>query len=149
RPERVAAAVAHPVFDHLRLVTRSKAEDLSLAMEDLDVAARRTARADGRRALQVPDARLEAELATGERADGADVDDVLRVAVVEPLARGGVDEGAIAARERAELARLRHFVEEAGAAQAENAALLVEHHARPELDDLPLAILLLDWEPRR
>ena len=54
---------------------------LGLAVPDVDRAAARAARADRRRRLQVPDARLVQERPRQQRADRADVDDVVRVRV--------------------------------------------------------------------
>ena len=93
--------------------------------------------------VEVPDAHLEAEVAVGQRAHGADVDDVARVLVVEVLAREEADLGVVAAVEDAELAGVRDLVAEAHAARAEDAALGVEHDVRAERHRLRLVDLLV------
>src|SRR5690606_33765223 len=71
------------------VVARDQAEDLALAVVDLDVAAGRTAVAHRRRGVELPRAKGEAEVLRGEGADRADVDGVERVRVVEHRARRG------------------------------------------------------------
>ena len=69
-----------------------------LAMPDLHRAAARAARADRRRRLQVPDARLVEEVARQQRADRADVDDVVGIrVVVERAVLGGANQRDVAA----------------------------------------------------
>ena len=92
----------------------------------------RAAVADRRGAREVPDPGLEAEVPLGEGSHRADVDDVARVGIVEPLARIEPQLGPVAAVENAELAGLGDLVGEAHAAGAEDAALLVQHHVRAE-----------------
>src|SRR5204863_3013692 len=138
RAPRGPAGVAHPVVVPLGVVARLEAEQPALAVVDLDVAAVRARAAHRVRALEVPDARLEPEVLAGERADGTDVDHVHRVGVVERLPGRELDARVVAALEDAELARLRDLVAEAGAARAEDAALLVEHDVLPDLDGLAL-----------
>ena len=103
--------------------------------------------ADRRRVLEVPDARAEAEVLGGERADRADVDDVAGVRVVEPLAGSEVDLAVVAALEdRRARSVFGDLVEEARAARAQDAALLVEHDERADVDRLVLLDLVLERE---
>src|SRR4029078_13709275 len=88
------ALVADPRAVDLRVFARRHALDADvltwieriqlpfrLAMPDVDRAAARAARADGRRGLQVPDAGLVQERAGEQCADRAEVDDVVRVRI--------------------------------------------------------------------
>jgi hypothetical protein len=108
-----------------------------------DGAVARAARADRLGLVQVPDAHLVAEVAVGERADGADVHDVARVRVVERHAGRQLDALGVAAAEDAQLVRLGDVVHEARAARAQDAALLVEHDVGAGLDALVLVVLVL------
>src|SRR5439155_12952361 len=132
------AGVAHPVLVHRRVLARLEAEDAALAMVDLDVAAVGARAAHRVGALQVPDTRAEAEVAAGECPDRTDVDDVAGVRIVEHLAGRQLDLAVVAALVDGELARVRHLVQEARAASAEDAPLLVEHDQRPDRDRLLL-----------
>src|SRR5262249_9277346 len=98
-------------------------------------------RTEGRGALEVPDAGAEAEVAVGERADGTDVGDVRRVRIVEGLPGRQRQEVVVAALVEGELVGLRHLVEEAHAARAEHAALLVEYDVGTEDERLALVDL--------
>ena len=97
--------------------------------------------------LQEPDAHLEAEVRARQRTDGADVDRVERVVVLELLARVAGERAVASAVGEAEDVVLRDILGEAHAAGAEDAALVVQRHPRPELRALRLHVLLLD-EPR-
>ena len=55
----------------------------------------------------------------------------------------------IAALENRQLRSLRHFVEEARASRAQDASLLIEHHARADVDRLALVIFLGQRKARR
>src|SRR5207302_147862 len=92
--------VAHPVLVHGVVLAWLEAEDRSLAMVDLDVAAVGARPAHGRAALEVPDAGAKPKITIGQRADGADVDDVRRVRVVERLPRREVELDVVAALRR-------------------------------------------------
>ena len=146
----VAALVADPRAVHGRIFQRRDAGDgrvlrlverlhepLGFAVPDLHGAAARAARADRRRRLQVPDAGLVQELPRQQCADGADVDDVVRIRVFAQRAvfhRPDVRD--VAAAFDAERHRLRHFVREARAAQAQDAALVVEQDAVRQVVEL-------------
>ena len=108
---------------------------LGLAVPEVDGAAARAARAHRRRRLQVPDARLVQERARQQRADRADVDDVVGVRVVRRSApsSAGADQRVVAAVLDAERVGLRDLAREAHAARAQDAALVVEHDALGQL----------------
>src|SRR5262249_17359377 len=92
--------------------------------------------ADRRRVLQVPDARREAELLERQRSDRAQIDDVPRVGVVEALSGEDPDLAALAALEEPQLPGLRDLVAEPEAGAALDAAVLIEHDVRPDVDRL-------------
>ncbi|UPT75250.1 MAG: hypothetical protein M0D55_05990 [Elusimicrobiota bacterium] len=154
--EAVAALVAHPmpvdVHVHAGLEPRhALAVVVPRAVRvrvHRDVAAARAVRADRLGLLEVPDADLVAEVAVGQRADGADVDDVAGVGVVERHAGRQVDPLRVAHAENAELVGLRDVVDEARAARAQDAALLVEHDVGTDLDALLLVLLVLAHRAR-
>ncbi len=110
-------------------------------MVDLDVAAVGARAAHRLGALEVPDAGAKAKITIGQRADRADVDHVARVRVVEGPPRGEVQVDVVAALVEGELARVRHLVQEADAARAQHAALLVEDDERADRLRLLLAHL--------
>ena len=70
---------------------------------DVDVATGCAAGANRRRAVEVPDARLEAEILIGQRPYRTDVGNVARIMVVELDAGEDVDARVVAALEDAEL----------------------------------------------
>src|SRR5437764_2263209 len=94
--------------------------------------------------MQEPDARFEAKVVIGQRPDRANLGDVAGVRVVERRIADGADAYVIAAPKELQLARLGDVLEEADAARALDAALLIEHH-RAEVNGLRLA----DFERRR
>ena len=94
--------------------------------------------------LQKPDPHLEAEIRRGQRADRADIDRVERVIVLQSFAGMGGQHGVAAAIDEAEHVVLRDFLAKANAARAEDAALVIERDARPELDVLRLLHLVLE-----
>ena len=80
--------------------------------------------------LQVPDAGLVLERLRQQRADRAEVDDVVRVRVaLERAVAGRADQRMVAARLDAEPVRKRHLAGEAHAARTHDAALVVERDA--------------------
>src|SRR5262249_61870363 len=99
---------------------------------DVDVAAAGATRADRFGRVEVPDADLKAEIAVGQRAHRADVDDVAGILVLEVAAGKEADLRVIAAIEDAELTGARDLVTETHAARAQDAPLGVEHHVRTE-----------------
>src|SRR5215470_8418414 len=127
----VAARITNPPRVDLGVETRLETRDppalvvvgAMLVGMHLDVAAARAAVADALGRVQVPHPHLEAEVAVGEGAHGADVDHVARVLVLESLAGKEPDLGVISTVEDAELAGVRHLVAVAHAAGAEDAAL--------------------------
>ena len=140
-----AALVAQPAVVDLLVVAREHAHDLHVvAHGQLDVALRRAHRADRPRALDVPGARAEAVGGRGERADGAELDDVAAEGRHVGAAVVGADEGVVAAIEEHELVVLGHLLREAHAAVAEDAALAVDRHERRQLERLLEVALGLD-----
>jgi len=124
------------------------APDHVLERVDPHVAAAAALGAHAALALQEPHARLEAEVARGQRADRADVDGVARVRVVELLAREGRDLGVLAAVDDVELGLLGDLVAEAHAARAQDAALGVEDDVGPEHLGLGLVLLAMEQAAR-
>ena len=127
-----AAEVAQPVIVDVGIDARPVAEDLSLPEADEDIAADVAAVAHRLRGLEVPDARLEAELARGERAGGADVGDARRHPVVERRSRKHADLGGRAALEEPQLTGAADLGGEADAARAVDAAVHVLHDVRAD-----------------
>ncbi len=119
-------------LDVLLLVQRVELP-LRLAVPDLHRAAASASRADRRRGRQIPDPRLVEERPRQQRADRADVDDVVGVRiVVERMVLGRADQRGVAALRDAERVRLRYLAREAHATRAQDAALVVEHDALGE-----------------
>jgi len=147
--ERVAVApvVAEPERVDVRVRSRFEPQDAAaagmmrpLGIEvDGDVAAAGAAGADRRRLLQVPDAATESEVPAGQRADGADVHDVGRIAIVELAAGEDVDLGVVAAVEDRHLVGLGDFAGETHAPRTEDAPFLVQHD--PAADGRGLLVL--------
>src|SRR5437870_3081587 len=149
--EPVAAVVADPPAVDVRVEARLEARHTAPLVVvrapavhvRLDVAAARAARTHGLRAIQVPDAHREAEVAVGEGAHRADVYDVAGVLVGELRPREEPDLRVIAAVEDAELTRARDLVAKPHAARAEDAPLRVQHDVRAEGHRLRLVHLLV------
>src|SRR5262249_31078510 len=137
--EAVAAGVADPPLVHVGVEARLDPGDPAPLVVvgpppigvGLDVAAARAPVADGPGGVEVPHADLEAEVAVGQRADRADVDDVARVLVLEGLAGEQADLRVVAPVEDPELTGAGDLVAEPDAARAEDAALGVEDHVGP------------------
>src|SRR5690606_21847679 len=117
---------------------------------DPAVASRRAAVADARLRAQEPHARLEPEVAAGQRADRAHVLGHERVVVVELAARRQDDLVLVAALAHVEHVVADDLLAEADAARAHDAALGVVDDGRPEAHALglvhglgPLALELL------
>ncbi len=83
----VTSFVAEPMAVHSFVNARLKTRDSILIGLDADVTARAAARANRRRLLQIPNSDFETEIAIGQRADRANVDDVGRQRIVELLFR--------------------------------------------------------------
>src|ERR1700677_431514 len=123
------AVVAHPEAVDVVVFARGLAVDNVFAAADDGIATGRAACAEALGFLEEPDAHLEAEIARGERAHGADVHGVERVIAVELFA-GMHGNGAVAAAvNEAEDVIMRDLLHEPDAARAEHAALGVERNA--------------------
>src|SRR4029079_10713513 len=137
-----AADVAHPVAVDRRLVARRQPRQpgaLRPLRLRLDPRRRRAAlraeRADGvHRVGVVPRARLEAVVASGNRADRADVHQVAREQRVDALLVERRDLAVAAARDDANLRVAVDLAHEADAPRAEDAAVAVQHQRRAEVD---------------
>src|SRR5712692_9359838 len=109
---------------------------------DVHVASLRAAVAHRWRAREVPDPGIETEILFGESADRADVHDIGRVGIFQPLAGIEADLSSIPSIKNAELSRLGDLVGETHAAGAEDAPLLIEHHVGADGHGLLLLDLL-------
>ena len=136
-----AALVAHPVLVDLGVEAGAVALHLALVVLHVDVAAAGAAGAEAVGGGEQPDAGLEAEVAGGQCADGAEVGDAHGVGVVELTAGEGGDLGVVAALLGGQLAGTGNLVAEADAAGAEDAALAVEDHVGANGLGLALAVL--------
>ena len=121
-----AAVVAHPVRVDLVVLARGLADDFVFPRPDDRVAPGAAGRADTFGFAQEPDAHLEAEIFARQRADRADVDRVERVIAVEALSFMNGQRGVAAAVDEAEDVVVGHFLHEADAAGAEDAAFVIE-----------------------
>src|SRR5271157_1384524 len=97
---------------------------------NVDGASALASAAHRRGTMQVPDAHAETEFLFGERAYRADIHDIAGVVVVDRLSGIDVDAVVVAALENRQLRRFGHLVEEPRASRAQDASLLIEHHAR-------------------
>ena len=134
------AVVAHPELVDVGVVPRAKPVDLAVArvVVDVGVATRRAPGADALPRLEEPDARLEAEVLTRQRADGADVLGHQRVLVVELSARSEDDFVLVATFAHVEDVVLGDLVADANAARAHDATLGVVDDGRAEANALRL-----------
>ena len=139
-----AALVAQPAVVDLLVVAPEHAHHAVVAHGQLDVALRRAVRADRARALDVPRARAEAVGRRGERADGAELDDVAAERADVRVPVEGRDVGVRAALGEDQLVVLGDLLREAHAAVAEDAALAVDRDQRRELERLAEVALGLD-----
>jgi hypothetical protein len=131
---REHALVAHPVLVDLQVLAGAVAVRGVVARVEVQVrvAPGGAALADAARAAQEPDARLEAEVAGGQRADRAHVLGHQRVVVVELPPGGDDDLTQVAALAEGEHGILGQLVGDADAARADDAALGVVDDGRPE-----------------
>ena len=114
------------------------------ARVEAQVAADGAVVADAGRAFDLPGAEGEAGDAVGQRADGADVDDVAAGLGVDRLAILDVDDGLAAALEKGKLGLDFPFLQIADAAPADDTALLVENDCVGDEVVLLLAAFRLD-----
>src|SRR5947209_11219521 len=142
---REAPLVAQPSVINLYVVPCQCPNDLAVvAHGELDVALAWAERADRSRVLDVPRASAEAVRRRGQRADGAELDDVAaeRRDVRPPVVRADVR--VVGALEEDQLVVLGDLLGEAHAAVAEDAAFAVDRHERRELERLDEMSLRLD-----
>src|SRR5262249_34503564 len=145
--EREASLVAQPAFVDLVVVARTHALRLALAQVDPRVAPDGAHAADGRHALDLPRARLEAVLRRQQRPDGAELSDVAGERAGVRLVLERRDDRHRAAVFRDELAVLADELAEPRAAVAEDAALAVERDHGGNRDRL-LERRLVEVHPR-
>src|ERR1051325_5660606 len=139
--------VAHPARVHVIVLARGLPVNHILARADDRVATGRAAGADTFRFLQEPDPHLETEIGRGQRTDGANVDRVQRVIVFErPIGMRGED-GVTAAIDKPEYVVVHNFLAKADTPRTQNAALVIERDARPELHGLRFLHFVFE-EPR-
>src|SRR5207237_10798550 len=101
--EAVAAGIAEPAVVDREIFSRLKAADPVVAGVELDVAAHAAARADARRAVQVPGPAHEAILPRGQRADGTDLRPVALVVRLGGFVVEGADDGVDTALDQRQL----------------------------------------------
>ena len=99
--------------------------------------------------MEVPDPHPEAEVLLGQRPHRTNIDRIASVLVVDRFARPMIDLVVIATAENRQLAGAGNFIEEPRTACAQDAALLVQHHIRADIDRLALLILLAELKARR
>ena len=122
-----AALVADPlVVDRHVLPAHDAAQGVRAGVQ-AQVAAHGTVGTNAGCALGLPGAEGEAADPVGQRAHGADIDDVAAGLGVHFLAGLDVDDGLAAPLEEAQLGLVLPFLQIAGAAPADHAALLVQH----------------------
>ncbi len=131
-----ATLVAQPAPVDLGVVAREDAQHLAFACRGGHVAAHRAEPAHRGHVLDLPGPPSEAVLRRGERADGAQLDDVARERRRVGVVREGGDLGERAAVARHQLIVLGHVRGEPRAAVAEDAALAVERDQRRDRDRL-------------
>ena len=139
-----AALVAQPAVVDLCVVAAEHAQDAVVAHGEGHVALRRAQRADRARALDVPRARAEAVGLRGQRADGAQLDDVAAERRDVGVAVERRDVGVRAALLQDQLVVLADLLAEAHAAVAEDAALAVDRDQRAQRQRLLEVALGLD-----
>src|SRR5712692_5861210 len=147
----IAAFIAHPPLVDVRVVTGLQAQDPCAVVEmgsvedvmDVHIAPLRAAVAHRWGAREVPDSRFETEILLGEGPDRADVHDIGRVAIVQPLTGIESQLSPVPSVKNAELPGLGDLVCKTHAAGTQDAALLVQHHMRANGDGLLLLDLLL------
>ena len=88
---------------------------------------------------------FKAEVFAGEGAHGANIHHIGGVRVVELFARKGLNPAFFTPTRNHQLVGVGHFVAETHTARAENAALLVQHHQRADIDHF----VLFDFGNRR
>ena len=142
--EKFAARVGHPRVVHGVVLARRDAVDLTFAGPDGRVRTGGGFGVDARRLLQEPDAHLEAEVRARERADGADIDRVERVVVVQFASWEAGQRVVGTAVDEAQDGVLGDLAGEAHAARAEDATFVIERDAWPEAGLLRLGVLLVD-----
>src|SRR5205814_8213621 len=128
-----SAVVAHPARVHVIVLARRLPIHDVFAGPDQGVATGRATGANTFRFFQEPDPHFETKIGRSERADRTKIDRVQRIIVFQTFARMRGQHRVTAAVDKAEDVVVRDFVAEANAARAENAALIIERDAWPEL----------------
>src|SRR5205085_222782 len=89
--------------------------------------------ADAFRFLQKPNPHFETEIGRSERADRADINRVERIIIFQTLARMRGQHGVAAAINKSEHIVIHNLLAKTNATRTENAALIVQGHARSQL----------------
>ena len=139
-----ASLVADPLVVDLRILAADDAAQAVRARVQAHVAADGAMVADAGRALDFPGTVGEAGDPVGQRADGADVDDVAAGLGVDGFARLDVDERLAAAFVEGELRLVFPLLQVADTAPADDAAFLVQHDGVGDIVVFLLAALGLD-----
>ena len=136
------AAVAHPGGVHVVVVAWGLAVNRIATGTDFHATAATAASANAVCFREEPHALLEAEIGAGQSADGADIDGVERVIVLQTLAGMHGEGGVTATLGEAEHGFIGDLGGEADAAAAHDAALVIEAHTRADIDVLRLLDLV-------
>src|SRR5712692_5288150 len=147
----VAPLIAHPPLVDVRVVTGLQAQDPCAVVEmrsveyvmDVHIAPLHAAVAHRWGAREIPDSRFETEIHFGEGSHRADVHDIGRVGIVQPLTGIESQLSPVPSVKNAELRGLGDLVRKTHAAGTQDAALLVQHHVRANGHGLLLLDLLL------
>ena len=147
----IAAFIAHPPLVDVRIVSGLQSQNPSAVVEmrsveyvmDVHVARLGAAVAHRWGAREVPDSRFETEILLGEGPDRADVHDVGRIRIVQPLTGIKSQLSSVPSVKNAELPGLGDLVRKTHATGTQDAPLLVQHHVRANGHGLLLLDLLL------
>src|ERR1043166_6380337 len=108
--------------------------DHVLACADDSVATPGATGADAFGFLKKPDTHLKTEVARSERPDGANINSVKRVIIFESFPRVRSQHRITATIDEAKHVIVRNLLTKTNAARAENTALIIQCHSRPEHD---------------
>ena len=142
-----ARLVRNPLLVHIVVETRKDAHDFGATCVDADVRTDGIHHVDGLGLFQLPGTRRIGEGAEGERADRAEIDDVRRQLGGERVLEIGGDLHVLAAADGAEFGDARHFLREADAARAMDAARHHRLHEGAHVFFFDRALVLVEARP--